>query len=82
MVGDRDDDYGRLRRHGAQDLPGHVRRVAVRAHRRPHHSTSGSGHRLQLSSGTGSTIVTETGSRITTTETGSAVVAYSPKPEV
>ena len=42
-MGDRDDDDGRLRRHDAQDVRRHVRRVVLRAHRRPHHRTSGSG---------------------------------------
>ena len=48
VVGHRNDDDRWLRRHGTQDLPRHVRRVAVRAHGRAYHSASGSGDRFQL----------------------------------
>ena len=48
MVGHRDHDHSRLRRHGAEDLSRNVRRLAVRADRRADHSTSGSGDRIQL----------------------------------
>ena len=52
MVGDHHHDDGRLRRHDAQDVRRHVRRLAVRAHRRTHHCASGSGHR-HITSGSG-----------------------------
>ena len=48
VVGDRDDDDGRLRRHDAQDVRRHVRRVAVRAHRRTDDRAARPRHRLQL----------------------------------
>ena len=48
VVGDRHHDDRRVRRHDAQDLPRHVRRLLLRADRRPDDRTSGSGNRLQL----------------------------------
>ena len=48
VVGDRHDDDRRLRRHDAQDLRRHVRRLAVRADRCIDDSASGSGDRVQL----------------------------------
>ena len=47
-MGDCNHDDRGLRRHDSQDIPRHVRRVAVRAHRRADDSASGSGHRVQL----------------------------------
>lgn len=48
MVGYRDHDHGRIRRHGAQNLYGHVRRRIVRVGRRADHRASRSRHRVQL----------------------------------
>lgn len=47
-MGDRHHDHGRVRRHGAKDLHGHVRRSAVRIGRCAHDRTTRSGHRVQL----------------------------------
>lgn len=48
VVGPGHHDHGRLRRHGAQDVRGHVRRRPVRVGRRAHHSAARARHRFQL----------------------------------
>lgn len=48
VVGDCDDDDGRLRGHGPQDVHRNVRRRSLRPRGCPDHSTSGSGHRFEL----------------------------------
>ena len=48
VVGDRHDDDCWLRRHDAENVPRHGRRLVLRADGRPDDSTSGSGDRVQL----------------------------------
>lgn len=48
MVGHRNDDHSGLRRHGAKDLPRHVRGRSVRARRRADYSSTCSCHRLKF----------------------------------
>lgn len=48
LVGAGHHDHGRVRRHGAKDVRGHVRRSPVRAGRSAHHRLARARHRQQL----------------------------------